>query len=97
MKGMRKFFNKLVAIGKKTAAPPAPRFDPAAMARMVAGVDENEIDCGQAFELMHQYADIIAQGKDGSALLPLVKRHIDICGDCREELKALLRAIQVKA
>jgi hypothetical protein len=97
MKGIAGFFSRFFNPVNKNAAPPAPPFDPAAMARMVASAEEREIDCGQAFELMHRYAELVEQGKDGSALLPLVKRHIDICGDCREELEALLRAIQVKA
>jgi hypothetical protein len=97
MKGIAGFFGRFFNPGKVESAPPTPPFDPVAMARMVASAEEGEIDCGQAFELMHRYAELVEQGKDGSALLPLVKRHIDLCGDCREELKALLRAIQVKA
>lgn len=97
MKGIAGIFSRFIKRGRDDTAPPASPFDPAAMKRMVASAEEQEIDCGQAFELMHQYAELVERGEDGSALLPLVKRHIDLCGDCREELEALLRAIQVKA
>jgi hypothetical protein len=61
---------------------------------MIATTTDDEIDCDQAFELMHQYADLVDSGQDAGALLPAVKKHIENCKDCREELEALLRAIQ---
>jgi hypothetical protein len=66
---------------------------PRQMMGMIASTTEDEIDCEQAFELMHQYADLIDSGQDADALLPAVRRHMEICADCREELEALLRAI----
>jgi hypothetical protein len=60
---------------------------------MIQSVSDDEIDCDQAFELMHQYADLVENGQDAASLLPEVHRHIEICRDCREELEALLRAI----
>lgn len=64
------------------------------MIQMIASTTEDEIDCGQAFELMHQYAELVSSGQDASVLLPAVHKHIEICLDCRQELEALLRAIQ---
>lgn len=80
---------------------PARRHDPMSpgmpspeqMMGMIAATTEDEIDCGQAFELMHQYADLVDSGQDAAALLPTVHKHIEICKDCRQELEALLRAI----
>ena len=63
------------------------------MMRMIASTSDDEIDCGQAFELMHQYADLVYSGQDAGALLPAVLKHIEFCVDCRQELEALLRAI----
>lgn len=60
---------------------------------MISSVSDDDIDCSQAFDLMHQYADLIDSGQDAASLLPEVRRHIEICKDCREELEALLRAI----
>jgi hypothetical protein len=60
---------------------------------MISSTTEDEIDCGQAFELMHQYADLVDSGQDAGALLPAVRKHIERCKDCREELEALLLAI----
>jgi hypothetical protein len=63
---------------------------------MISSASDDEIDCDQAFELMHQYADLVDTGQDAAALLPAVHRHIEICKDCSEELEALLRAIHAK-
>jgi hypothetical protein len=61
---------------------------------MLAATEEREIGCDEAFELLDQYAEIVARGDDPTVLLPLVKHHLDICKDCREELQALLRILE---
>lgn len=67
---------------------------PEQIIQMIASTTEDEIDCGQAFNLMHQYAELVSSGQDASVLLPAVHKHIEICQDCRQELEALLRTIQ---
>lgn len=61
---------------------------------MVASTPEEEIGCDEVFQLLDQYAEIVARGEDPAPLLPLVRRHLESCGDCREELEALLRVLQ---
>ena len=77
--------------GGSPASPAVP--SPEMLLGMISSVSDDEIDCDQAFELMHQYADMVESGQDATSLLPEVHRHIEICKDCREELEALLRAI----
>lgn len=64
------------------------------MTRMLAGTAETEIGCAEVYELLDQYAEMVASGKDTASLLPLVHHHLSMCRDCREELEALLKAIR---
>lgn len=59
--------------------------------RMVKNTDEVEIACDEVFELLDHYVELEARGENVAALLPLVKRHLDKCRDCREEYEALVR------
>ncbi len=54
---------------------------------------DDEYSCDDAFEVLDVYADMIARGDDPSELMPLVKLHLEICGNCREEFEALLTVI----
>jgi hypothetical protein len=56
---------------------------------------EEEYSCDEANRLIDQYAEMVARGEDPSALLPLVRRHLDFCPDCREEYEVLLRILVV--
>ncbi len=62
---------------------------------MIVNTRETEYSCDQVYELLDQYAEMVARGEDVSRLMPLVKHHIEMCQDCREELEALLRIMQV--
>lgn len=53
-----------------------------------------ECTCEEAFALMDQFAEALDRGDDVNRLMPLVKRHLEICTDCTEELEALLRVLQ---
>jgi hypothetical protein len=55
---------------------------------------EDEVDCAEAFDHLDVYAEIVARGEDPSKLLPLVKRHLEICNCCHQELEALVRILE---
>ncbi|NNM66936.1 MAG: hypothetical protein HKM06_02865 [Spirochaetales bacterium] len=61
---------------------------------MISQTEDDELDCGQTYELLDQYAEIMERGEDPQILLPKVYRHLNRCKDCHEELTALLAAIQ---
>ncbi len=82
-------------IGGSQASPALP--SPEMLLGMIRSVSDDEINCDQAFELLHQYADMVDSGQDVASLLPEVHRHIEICKNCREVLEALLRAIHARA
>lgn len=62
--------------------------------RAVAATREQEIGCDEAYAFMDAYAERIRRGEDAAALMPLVHHHLEMCPDCREELDALLLAMQ---
>ncbi len=56
---------------------------------------EVEYDCGEVHRLLDQYAEFyLEQGEDARTLMPLVQQHLELCPDCKEELDALLRALE---
>lgn len=61
---------------------------------MLEKTQEEELTCDDVFALLDQFAEMAASGEDVAELMPLVKLHLDICGDCREEYEALLNVIQ---
>lgn len=67
------------------------------MIYMVEATAEVEIACEEAYRLLDQYADVLLRGEDAAALLPQVKRHLEMCMDCGEELEALLAALRATA
>jgi hypothetical protein len=65
--------------------------------RLMLGLNatrDDEVSCDEVFELLDQYAEMVDQGEDASILMPLIKHHLDMCPECEEEYKALLRIIQ---
>lgn len=64
------------------------------MLEMLAKTEETEYCCDDAFELLDVYTDLVERGEDTTKLLPLVERHLELCGNCREEFEVLLEAIR---
>jgi hypothetical protein len=66
------------------------------MLDMIEKTRVTEIDCGEVYRLLDQYTEMIVRGEDPARLMPLVKQHLDLCMDCREEYEALLEILQSK-
>ena len=62
---------------------------------MLAMTHDQELTCDEVQAMIDQFAEMQQRGEDPSSLFPLVKRHLDMCPDCREEYEALLVALQV--
>ncbi len=60
---------------------------------MVENTDENELACDEVFALLDYYVELELRGEDVARLLPLVKKHLEKCRDCREEYEALMRML----
>ena len=64
------------------------------MVRGLASTEEQEIGCDECFEEIDRFVDLILAGKNAAQAMPLVQAHLDRCGNCREEYKALLAAVR---
>ncbi len=62
----------------------------------IARTQEQELDCGEVFAVLDQYAEAILAGEDVSAEFALMKLHLDLCPDCLEEYDALMSVLQSK-
>jgi len=64
------------------------------LVQATAATEEDEIGCDDAYEALDQFAEMVVRGEDPSTIMPLVQRHLDMCGNCREEFEALLRVLR---
>jgi hypothetical protein len=81
---------------QSNGGPPSPQSQEVlkAMLQKVSRTQEIELTCGEVFDLLGQYAERSANGEDVAEIMPLVKQHLEMCADCREEFEALLRVLQ---
>lgn len=56
--------------------------------------EDEELDCQQVYQVVDVYAEMSARGEDVSAVLPMVKHHLEMCKDCMEEYEALMRILE---
>lgn len=61
---------------------------------MAQNVHPDELGCDECFDQIHEFAEMKLQGKEAEKAMPLVKDHLDKCGECREEFHALLEAMK---
>ncbi len=55
---------------------------------------DDEIGCDDCFEELHEFAEMELAGKSPHEAKPLVKDHLQKCGNCRAEYQALLEALR---
>ena len=97
MKWNRKALKKK---GRKTMSPrtrAAESMDPDVLKKMAQGImatRPDEIGCEECFKQVDHFVDMVLDGKDAAAALPLVQDHLSRCHDCREEYEALLAAVR---
>ena len=58
---------------------------------------EVEYACDEVQRLLDQFAEGVLQGENGASWMALVRRHLELCPDCREEFEALLRVLKAGA
>lgn len=64
--------------------------------QMIARTQQRELDCGEVFAVLDQYAEAILAGENISEQFAQVIQHLDLCPDCLEEYEALLSVLQTK-
>jgi hypothetical protein len=65
-----------------------------AVVKEVAEVREEEIGCDECFEQVNRFIEMELSGLDAARTGPLVREHLEICGERREEFGVLLMALQ---
>jgi len=63
---------------------------------MIALTQERELDCGEVFAVLDEYAESIVAGTDTQEQFALVIQHLELCPDCLEEYQALLTVLQTQ-
>jgi len=54
---------------------------------------DEEIDCEECYHHMDRFAEMLMKGEEPEKVMPLVKHHLELCGDCHEEFEALSVAL----
>ena len=96
---LRRLFGRAAA---KPVRPPAENHVAPAemMEKLVTMLDRTtpvEMSCDEVFSLLDQFAELAARGEDVAKLMPLVKQHLEMCADCREEYQVLARILDNSA
>lgn len=56
--------------------------------------DPRDAGCAEAMEMLHVYAELVANDADAARLYPQVAAHLLACGPCAEDLVGLLAAVR---
>ena len=62
--------------------------------KAITNTEEVEFSCDDVFKLIDQYAEMELRGEDAETIMPLIKRHLEMCKDCHEEYEALMQVLQ---
>jgi hypothetical protein len=79
--------------GTPQMPPPSPRVVQQ-VAQQVEMTHDVEYSCDEVLHLLDQFVEAFLRGEDVAKLMPLVKRHLEMCADCREEFEALVRVLR---
>ena len=58
---------------------------------------DDELSCEEVFNCLDEYVDCLASHSDLGERQTLVDHHLGFCADCRDELNALVNALQSAA
>ncbi len=76
---------------------PTARMEPEHVVRLMQILeltDEQEFSCDEVFDVLDQYVETEMRGEEATQVMSIIKRHLEMCRDCKEEYQALLRALQ---
>ena len=65
-----------------------------ALIEVIAATQENEIDCDGCLAALAEFAENELAGKSIPEALGIVKAHLGICRECREEYAALRAGLE---
>jgi hypothetical protein len=59
--------------------------------------DPRDVGCGQAMEMLHVFAELVASGEPAEQRYPGIAVHLHACGPCGEDFEGLLAALRGEA
>lgn len=62
--------------------------------KLIQQTHEREYTCEETLDLLDEYVELVSDGQDIAAIMPLVENHIVDCPDCAERFEALLKIVQ---
>ena len=62
--------------------------------KAVLSVPTDEITCGECYDVIDQYVDMLRAGQDPATVLPKVKDHLSHCHCCDVEFRALISILE---
>ena len=65
-----------------------------ALLRAVSCTRENELTCDECLMQMGSFAELTLKGRPAEEAHDLLRLHLEICGECREEFELLLKALE---
>jgi hypothetical protein len=64
------------------------------LARGIMTTRPDEIGCDECFKQVGHFIDMVLDGNNAPAAMPLLQDHLDRCKDCREEYETLLAVLR---
>lgn len=55
---------------------------------------DDELSCEEVFNCLDEYVECLESQQDVGGKKPLVEHHLSLCSDCRDELHALIHALE---
>jgi hypothetical protein len=62
--------------------------------QLVEQTQEGHYSCAETFDLLDEYVELVVNNQEAELLLPIVKRHIDLCPGCHDKYEILLNILQ---
>ena len=62
--------------------------------RFIGYTQDTEVSCDDVERILDEFSELVQRGEDVKEMMPLVKNHVDLCPECREEFEALIRILQ---
>lgn len=88
---MKSIFNWFKRRFKKWYQPDAMMVN---LLQSLAMTEEHEISCDDVFAVLDQFVEAVRRGENVLLFMPLVRQHLEMCPDCREEYETLLGMLQ---
>ena len=57
---------------------------------------EVEIGCEDCFKKVDQFVEMLREGGEPDKIMPLGQEHLNVCACCKEELEALISALEAE-